>query len=494
MFFTDVIIEKHLTGDFVKLLVMQQLITHIEYHAVVTSSISSAEENLTLDGKDFFNVALIMLESQSAANIQRKMPRGLSYLESMQNSFIFKGHTIVGDGTTDQLCAMLVGRLEKDLPDASRSAPNSVFIDDWPLLFKDFRSKGYATLFSEDDIRFPAFNYRLNGFKNPPSDHYARVFWLCANREIGNSPLCIGKRPYHKVSLDYTESFFDAYINRPKVSVTILSAESHNNVNNIQYIEGDFINFLRNMENKGHLRNTFIFILGDHGLRASVFRLSYAGWLEERLPFFALVVPDAYLRGEFSRRSAIHANTQHLTSHFDIYATLRDILYSKNHSSHSSAVGENLLKRINYKTRTCKSAGIEQRWCPCQGFYKPRNFDARHEDIARAVVNHINKLLANLTDEYRCAKLVLKDVKHVFLTKMTDLESNDRDFNQTDYMIVLSVLPSGGIYEASVTQQNSGDLIVSPVISRLDLYGDQPICIVKDHPDLRKFCYCTKLS
>ena len=493
MFFADVIIEKHLTGDFVKLLVMQRLITHIEYHAVVTSSIDSAEENKNPDRRDFFNVALIMLESQSAANVQRKMPRSLSYLESLQNSFIFKGHTIVGDGTTDQLSAMLTGRLEKDLPDALRSAPNSAFIDDWPLLFKDFRSKGYSTLFSEDDIRFSAFNYRLNGFKKPPSDHYARAFWLCTNKEIENSPLCIGKRPYHKVSLDYTESFFDAYSTRPKFSVTILSAESHNNVNNIQYVEGDFINFLSNMENKGHLRNTFVFILGDHGLRASVFRVSYAGWLEERLPFFALVVPDAYLRGELSKRSTIHANTQHLTSHFDIYATLRDILYIRNHSSHNSAVGESLLKRIDYKTRTCKSAGIERRWCPCQGFHKLRNVDARHEDIARAVVNHINELIANVTAGYKCAKLFLKDVKHVFFTARTDLESDGQSSNQTDYMIILSVLPSGGFYEASVTRQSSGGLIVNPIISRLDLYGDQPICILKDHPNLRKFCYCTEL-
>ena len=464
---------------------------HVEYHAIVIPMTHFMNEIQTRDEYEAMNVALIILESQSAANIQRKMPRIFSYLKNAQNAFVFKGHTIVGDGTTDQLCAMLIGRLEQDLADASRSSLNSVFVDDWKFIFGDFRHRGYVTLFSEDDLRFPAFSYRLNGFRRPPTDHYARVFWQSATTGNQGSQFCIGMKSYHKVSLDYTESLFDAYVKRPKFSVTILSAESHNNVNNVQYIEGDLVKFLSNMEEKGHLFNTFVFIVGDHGLRASLYRTSFPGWLEERLPFFALFVPDAYLRGDKNRRHIIDLNARYLTSHFDIYATLHDILNNSPRCNYT--VGNSLLRPIDYSTRTCKSAGIEHHWCPCRRFNVLGNINAEQEKIARSVIDYINALVANTTHESRCAKLVLDDIKHVSYSTKTTLDSVEGDVNQTDYLIVFSVLPSSAIFEASVTQQNSGDFIVDPNISRLDIYGYQPICIIKEHPNLRKFCYCSKL-
>ena len=436
------------------------------------------------------NVALIMLESQSAANIKRKMPKVFHHLKSASNAFVFKGHTIVGDGTTDQLCAMLVGRLEEQLPVALRSSLNSVFVDDWQFIFEDFREKGYVTLFTEDDSRFPAFSYRLNGFRRAPTDHYARVFWQCATLEARNEQFCVGRKPYHKVSLDYTESLFDAYVRKPKFSVTILSAESHNNINNIQYMEGDFIQFLLRMEKKGYLDNTFVFILGDHGLRASAFRMSFAGWLEERLPFFALLVPGAYLHGNMDRRQAIRLNAQHLTSHFDIYATFHDILNT--YVKPGSTIGQSLLRPIDHIGRTCKSAGVGNHWCPCRTFNVLSDLDGAQEDAARAVVGYINALLANVAPVSKCTKLVLEDIKHVSYTSKTTRNSVGGNTNQTDYLIVLSVLPSNGIYEASVTELNSGVWLVDPNISRLDLYGNQSLCITRDYPSLRKFCYCSE--
>ena len=489
-FFLDVNIEERLTGDFIKLLLLQEMDLHVEYHATVIPMKHFMNEIQTQESYEAMNVALIVLESQSAANVQRKMPRISSHLKSAHNAFVFKGHTIVGDGTTDQLCAMLIGRLEQDLPDASRSSLNSVFVDDWRFIFGDFRDKGYVTLFSEDDIRFPAFNYRLNGFRRPPTDHYARVFWQSATTGNQGNQHCIGMKPYHKVSLDYTESLFDAYVKKPKFSITILSAESHNNINNVQYIEGDLVEFLFNMEKKGHLLNTFVFILGDHGLRASLFRTSFAGWLEERLPFFTLLVPDAYLRGDKNRRHVLDLNGRYLTSHFDVYATLHDILDIS--PRYNFTVGKSLLKPIDYRTRTCKSAGIGHHWCPCRRFDVLYNAYAEQAKVARSVVDYINALIANATDESKCAELLLDDVKYVSYSTKTNLNSVGEDIHQTDYLIVFSVLPSNGIFEASVTQQNSSDFIVDPNISRLDIYGNQPICIIKEHPNLRKFCYCAK--
>ena len=433
------------------------------------------------------NIALIVIDSQSAANVERKMPKFIKQLKTSENAVLFKGHTIVGDGTTDQLCAMLAGKLEKDLPIALKSTRNSVFVDEWGFIFSEFRDEGYVTFFSEDDVDYPAFNYRLNGFYRPPTDHYARAFWQCASGETDNDR-CVGRRPRHKVNLDYTESLFDAYANQSKFSVTVLSSLSHNNINNVQYIEDDLIVFLSNMKKKGHVSNTFIFILGDHGLRASVYRLSFAGWLEERLPFFAFLAPDSFLRTDADRRKAIRENARFLTSHFDIYATLKDILNTT--YSDRSSKGESLLKPIEFSKRSCVSAGVDSHWCPCSRFKSLRHDDAQRILVAKAVVDYINLLLMNGGVTSRCARLELESIQRVSYSLHANVDLVDRNSNETHYLVAISVSPSGGLYEASVIKHHSGILSVDPSISRLDLYGSQSICIINDQPNLRKFCYC----
>ena len=76
-----------------------------------------------------------MLESQSAANVQRKMPKTFKYLQGTDNAFIFNSQ-IVGDGKTDQLCAMLIGKLELDLPSALKNLRNDVTVDKWQFFIR----------------------------------------------------------------------------------------------------------------------------------------------------------------------------------------------------------------------------------------------------------------------------------------------------------------------------------------------------------------------
>ena len=42
----------------------------------------------------------MLLDSQSAANFRRLLPETMNFLDKDDNSFIFKGNTIVGDATT----------------------------------------------------------------------------------------------------------------------------------------------------------------------------------------------------------------------------------------------------------------------------------------------------------------------------------------------------------------------------------------------------------
>ena len=154
------------------------------------------------------------------------------------------GETIVGDGTTAQLCVLLTGIAEKHQPEARRSERDSDIVDKWRWIFKDFKQQGYNTLFSEDSPRYASFSYRLICFKDPPTDHYSRPFWTEA--ENVTKSYYIGGRASLNISLEYLMSFYRAYKDRPKFSLVTHSVISYDDKNTIGYTDDDLKNNFSN--------------------------------------------------------------------------------------------------------------------------------------------------------------------------------------------------------------------------------------------------------
>eukprot|EP00794_Sanderia_malayensis_P006021 gene6021-6720_t len=434
------------------------------------------------------------------------MKETYKYLSEDKNTFVFNGHTIVGDGTTDQMCAILTGKLEEELPETRRNMDNSVFLDEWPMTFDNFSRRGYRTLFSEDGYDFGTFNYRLNGFKKPPTDHYSRIFWSAAKQESDNNE-CIGARPHHRISLDYTTSFFKQYIDRPKLALTMLTYISHNNMNGIQHVDKDMVGFLEGLKQSGFLKDSFLFIFGDHGLRTSSFRATVEGSLEERLPFFSLTLPERFQTRHPKLKEIIARNTDVLTSHFDIHATLSHILHYP--KVRANETGQSLLTLINGETRTCHSAGVKNHWCPCLRFTEISTHNELVTELAKKTVEFINRVKNSTSDsELKCANLELDNVtyagvtEHVseafesmsfandYLIQLSDEPSEVENLKPKSYRLILTVKPSGGMYEASIYKDGENGVHIDPEISRINLYGSQPKCIAEKYPHLRKFCFC----
>ena len=91
--------------------------------------------------------------------------------------------------------------------------------------------------------------------------------------------------------------------------------------------------------------------------------------IEFNLPFLFLIEPDDINKEYSEKYLEIYKNQQTLITSFDIYYTLRYILYGeeyKNSLNGNKQDGKSLFKFIDPKTRTCKKyKQIGKNTCQC---------------------------------------------------------------------------------------------------------------------------------
>lgn len=105
---------------------------------------------------------------------------------------------------------LLTGFTELELPETRKRITDSEAVDIYPFIFKEFQRHGYVTAFNEDLPNVGTFSYRLNGFREQPTAHYMRSFYLALENELSyHKKLCVGDVARHNVMLDYTTKVID---------------------------------------------------------------------------------------------------------------------------------------------------------------------------------------------------------------------------------------------------------------------------------------------
>ncbi len=84
------------------------------------------------------NILVLGIDSLSYANTIRKLPKVVEFLKK-NDALFFTGHTIVGDGTTPQLTAMLTGKYIKEQYEARTGEPRAEPVDGWTWIFKQLK-------------------------------------------------------------------------------------------------------------------------------------------------------------------------------------------------------------------------------------------------------------------------------------------------------------------------------------------------------------------
>ena len=407
---------------------------------------------------------------------------------------------------------MFTGLEEMKQSEARRRKSGSKPVDNWRWIFRDCKEKGYATMYSEDSTIYATFNYRLHGFKDPPTDHFARPFWIETDKVLVGKK-CINNRPSHNVSLNYMLSFFRRYKHRPKFAFSLISELTHNDINPIGYADEDLKIFLQTLEQESFLNNTLFIIFGDHGIRFSGLRKTIQGKLEERFPFMSITLPKWFpVKYPDLYNNLVH-NSRVLTSPFDVYATLRHILSYPQYPS-GIETGQSLFSRIDERNRTCANAGVPDHYCPCLNLEAASVDEPVVKESAAFVVKYINSQTSGSEELLKlCQRLELKEIKSAFREMPNDAvqrfvetkhsaddgcdnceavlgEKSENTLDKdTLYQIQFITSPNEGFYEATVRMKKGVPSLKD--ISRIDAYKDQPYCIEASFPLLAKYCYCS---
>lgn len=466
------------------------------------------------------NVFVFGFDSISRLNFIRRLPNLYKYLTEGLGATILTSHNVVGDGTTAQLLGTFAGVYEEQQPETRRGKSRQT-CDVYPFIWKKVKKERYVTAYAEDESSIGTFQYRLNGFKEPPTDHYMRPFHLMIETKDKSKTYCLGPEPKIKVLMRWCEDVFKVY--PPDVTKFVFgfhSEYSHSAVSEANLADDPVTEWMKNLNKTGILNNTILFMMSDHGHRFSVARSTLQGKYEERLPFFSVITPPWFKKVFPNAHRALKINgADRLTTPFDIHATFQDILAYINQGmdTHEKHVidskwsrGLSIFREIPIE-RTCDNAQIPIHWCACSSWVPVLDYlsDDTAIKAVTTVIDSVNELIKSSGQDSVCEELKLQKVNRVqeMVPKKEMLafkQSSDHDGRVADlsdtstkaeeivYEVQLETTPGGGIFESTIKYDVSKKkhTLDTKEISRVNKYGFASHCISKTHPHLSKFCYC----
>lgn len=370
-------------------------------------------------------------------------------------------------------------------------------------MWKDFQNSGYATAYAEDEAKIGTFNYHKLGFLEQPTTHYFRPFSLVAEKYLkikykSSLKFCLGFQNYADFIYQYALDFATAYKNNPSFGLFWTNTFSHNDISDPSSMDERIKYYIVELENRGILNSSAVVFFSDHGIRFGPVRQLLTGYLEERLPFIFIWLPQWFKDKYPDIVQSLKINRNRLTNPYDLNMMLKHILELSGRVEHlpnslSCPDCQSVFNTMPWN-RSCIDAGIEAHWCACSA-YTP--LSVKNPIIVKAVkfvIESINKELekkARLPNSTKplCARMYLKSISNARKSETFNPNTTNEYVN---YLIVFDVMPSNAKFESTVSSFKHGktNFEITGSISRLNEYSSQSYCVDKDY--LKKYCFCIK--
>lgn len=445
-----------------------------------------------------YNVFILVIESLSRISFNRYLSKVDNVLRSKSGNasqlFDLKGLVKVVDDSYPNMIAALAGL------NAFSDEINGTIHRDIDFVWKHFKSEGYATALVEDSPEFTLFNYLPDGFRKQPTHWYPRPYWLYVHSERKLDGKCYqDERLFSDLILGQADLFYKNGIryDKPTFSFVFKSNITHDDLNAAKMIDTDLANFIDMFE---HINDTIFILMGNHGIRYGEIPLTDAGWIEGRMPYFSMLLPQHLLKNYPHLTDNLKANEKRLTTWFDFHEMLMDIAIGNYSDIAESEVklnrGLNPMRQVIPLTRDCKSADIPNTCCVCERRTELKvswlkiwdqriGTRRRLRELGLIVVEKMNIGLVNFTRI--CAKLELdKLVSAYAITPWSEL-SPEYNYNQVE--VTISVKPSEGLFTTRLSKNNeASEWTVRDEITRVNKNGNESVCL--DNKKLKPFCHC----
>ncbi|KXJ82091.1 hypothetical protein RP20_CCG015692 [Aedes albopictus] len=446
------------------------------------------------------SVLMVGIDSISRLNLIRAMPHTAQHLYDT-GWFELKGYNKIDDNTFPNLMAILTGYNSTLAYDTCN--PRKVGqLETCPFVWNMFTNSGYVTAYAEDEASINTFNYHKYGFVKPPTDYYLRPMALAAEKNLvkklkSSLTMCLGYENYADFIYRYALDFATFYKDEPSFGLFWTNTFSHNDISDPSSMDLRIKYYLEQLDDRGILNNSMVVFFSDHGLRFGAVRSLLTGWLEERLPFMFLWLPEWFKEQHPEAVQALKINRNRLTNPYDLHATLKHVLELSERVDNlpppfSCPNCQSMFQEMPWN-RSCEETSIAPHWCTCSNFEKIGKSAKIVHEVISFVIDSINRDLEdhqkNLTKKL-CAKIQLKSISLAKVARYPDAPEP-----HTDYLLIFDAKPGSGKFETTVRHYTKRDQSKTPFevtgsISRLNEYASQSECMHVDY--LRKYCYCLR--
>lgn len=394
----------------------------------------------------------------------------------------------MGDNTFPNLMAFLAGR---NLSDVASQCANKMDECNRLLIWNKFKEAGYVTAYGEDYLRIPDTFTDRYAFETPPTDHYMRPFFLKGETQLNMRTLiCAGKKSSGQQILNYALDFANTYRSDQFFGLFWMNSFSHHPNSRPQDADGMIENFMNQLTYTGVLKNTFVIMLSDHGIRFGERRLEVESYYDERMPFMFILPPEKFVRRFPVSVKFMAINQFRLVTPYDLHHTLLDIKEISSCNRNKSTVvlsacpNCHSIFEIASGNRTCQDVAIHNKWCSCHKLYPLTVQDTDGVKSVQMAVSHM-KQIAKATNTkrcWRCAALSLKNIIRIHFYYHEDKTS-------LYYVVAFTMTPGNSSYEATVYLKDGKRALIGP-ISILSPYRGSGSCTNKR--ENRVFCWCEK--
>jgi hypothetical protein len=121
------------------------------------------------------NVLVLGIDAMSRHDMLHQLPLTVNSLEAV-GAVSLQGYNKVGHNTFPNIIPLLTGLKPEELHKACPRKDYAHPFDACPFVWKQYAAHGFRTVYAEDCTIISTMNYAKGGFRQQPTDYYARAF------------------------------------------------------------------------------------------------------------------------------------------------------------------------------------------------------------------------------------------------------------------------------------------------------------------------------